>query len=341
MDLSDLLIFKTVAEEGGIVRAAARLHRVQSNVTTRIKQLESSIGTQLFFRDRQRLVLSPKGESLLVYAHKLLDLAEEARSAVSGESPSGTLRLGALESTCASRVPDVLARFHSMYPKVRVELQTGTNDVLTAAVKERRLDAAFVAEAPRGKDLTSLPLFGEKLVLISSLDHGPIARPRDVQNDAIIAFPNGCAYRRILERWLGRENLAGIRVLELASYHAIVACVASGTGVALLPESVLDVVRTNEVARHPLPGVLANIVTPLIWRTGEASPAVTALQSLLHYSKLNGRRSNTGEIAAARALKSRARGSKRSNVRVAGLRMASAERAERSRVSVYHRSGGR
>src|SRR5690349_2444009 len=75
MDLSDLLIFKTVAEEGGILRAARKLHRVQSNVTTRIKQLETSIGAELFFRERQRLVLSPRGEKLLTYADQLLRLA--------------------------------------------------------------------------------------------------------------------------------------------------------------------------------------------------------------------------------------------------------------------------
>ena len=151
MDLSDLLIFKTVVEEGGILRAARKLHRVQSNVTTRVKQLETSIGAQLFFRDRQRLVLSPRGESLLAYADKLLRLADEARTVVSGQSPSGALRLGALESTSASRLPLLLTKFHDSYPKVRVELQTGTNDALTAAVRERRLDAAFVAEAPSDK----------------------------------------------------------------------------------------------------------------------------------------------------------------------------------------------
>jgi DNA-binding transcriptional LysR family regulator len=122
MDLSDLLIFKTVAEEGGIVRAARRLHRVQSNVTTRIKQLETSIGTLLFFRDRRRLVLSPNGEALLVYADKLLRLADEARTALSGQPPAGVLRLGALESTCASRLPEVLSRFHAAFPNVRVAL---------------------------------------------------------------------------------------------------------------------------------------------------------------------------------------------------------------------------
>jgi DNA-binding transcriptional LysR family regulator len=281
MDLSDLLIFKTVVDEGGILRAARKLHRVQSNVTTRIKQLETSIGAQLFFRDRQRLVLSPNGESLLVYADKLLRLAEEARIAVSGQPPSGALRLGALESTSASRLPGVLARFHTAFPNVRVELQTGTNDALTAAVKDRRLDAAFVAEAPADRALASLPLFREKLVLISSLDHRRVTGPRDVRDDSIIAFPNGCAYRRVLERWLGGKGLATIRVLELSSYHAIVACVASGTGIALLPESVLSVVSTDEVARHPLPTVLAEAVTPLIWRAAEASPSVIALQGLL------------------------------------------------------------
>ena len=148
-------------------------------------------------------------------------------------------------------------------------------------MRERRLDAAFVAEAPSDSTLASLPLFRERLVLISSLRHPPVTCPRDVKDDSIIAFPNGCTYRRILERWLGRKNLPMLRVLELSSYHAIVVCVASGTGIALLPESVLDVVSGEGVARHPLPAVFANVITPLIWRAKEPSPSITALQELL------------------------------------------------------------
>src|SRR5689334_22366490 len=107
MDLSDLVIFKTVAEAGGIVKAAGRLHRVQSNVTTRIKQLEASIGVPLFLREKQRLHLSPQGQMLLVYADRLLRLADEAKGAVTAGAPRGTLRLGALESTSASRLPRI------------------------------------------------------------------------------------------------------------------------------------------------------------------------------------------------------------------------------------------
>jgi DNA-binding transcriptional LysR family regulator len=280
LDLADLRIFRTVAEEGGIVRAARKLHRVQSNVTTRVKQLETAMGVQLFHRERQRLHLSPSGELLLAYAERLMQLSDEARAAVSGASPHGVLRLGALESTTASRLPRVLAAYHAAYPEVRVELTTGTNDALTAAVAARRLEAAFVAEMPSDPALAGQPLFRERLVAIAASNHRPIARPQDVEGDSIIAFPNGCAYRRILQRWLGDRRLASVRVLELASYHAIVACVASGTGIALVPESVLDTVRHAEIARYPLPKVHGAVHTPLIWRAREPTAALMALREV-------------------------------------------------------------
>ena len=281
MELVDLLIFRTVVDQGGIVKAARKLHRVPSSVTMRIKQLEASVGAQLFYRHRQRLFLAPAGELLLAYADKLLSLSEEAKTAVSGSPPSGVLRLGALESTTASRLPDVLAAYHRAYPNVRVELRTGTNDALTAAVVERALDAAFVAETPADKTLASMPLFAEQLTIISAVGHKRIAGPADVAGDSVIAFPNGCAYRRVLQRWLGDTRVASVRVLELGSYHAIVACVASGTGIALVPESVLATVKHAQVARHRLPKVYANVTTPLIWRAAEQPAAVVALRQAL------------------------------------------------------------
>ena len=281
MELSDLHIFRTVAREGGIVRAARRLHRVPSNITTRIQQLEASIGVQLFTREHNRLALSQNGERLLVYADRMLLLSDEARSVLSGVAPSGVLRLGALESTMASRLPVILAAYHKAFPEVRVELITGTNDALTAAVIDRRVEAAFVAEAPANKELAYQPLFRERLVIISATGHAPIRRPQDVDGDSVIAFPNGCYYRRVLQRWLGERRLPSIRVLELGSYHAIVACVASGTGIALAPESVLETVQHAVVTRHTLPKVHSEVVTPLVWRASGQSPALVALRELL------------------------------------------------------------
>src|SRR5215468_11105530 len=124
MNFADLQVFKSVVDEGGVIRAASKLHRVPSAVTTRIKQLEASMGVKLFHRDRQRLHLSPAGELLLGYAERLIQLSDEARAIVSGRTPRGALKLGALESTSASRLPRVLAEFHRLYPEVRLELTT-------------------------------------------------------------------------------------------------------------------------------------------------------------------------------------------------------------------------
>jgi len=281
MDLSDLAIFKAVVEEGGIVRAARKLHRVQSSVTSRIQQLEASVGTRLFVRNKQRLHLSSSGEVLLAYADRLLGLAEEAKNAVADGPPRGVLKLGALESTTASRLPAVFCTFHQRFPDVRIELTTGTNDSLVAAVADRSLDAAFVAVAPGRPELAHYSVFNERLVLITSLAHAPVKRSTDIAGDSVIAFPRGCAYRRVLERWVGDKDLQSLRVLELGSYHAIVACVASGAGIAIVPQSVLATVQSNRVAVYPLPKVLSEVVTPLIWRTGENAPPVVALRELI------------------------------------------------------------
>lgn len=281
MDFVDLKVFKSVVDEGGIIKAARKLHRVPSSVTTRVKQLESSLGVALFHRDRQRLHLSPSGELLLAYAQRLIQLSDEARAVVSGGTPQGTLKLGALESTTASRLPRVLAEFHRRYPEVRLELTTGTNDDLINKVADRRLDAAFTAEPASAGVLEHTPVFTERLIVISNIGHPPIRRARDVEGASLIAFPEGCAYRRVLQRWLGRDSLATLRVLELNSYHAIVACVASGTGIALVPESVLDTMPDAQVLRHAIPKAQASITTPLVWRHGEILPSVLALRTLI------------------------------------------------------------
>jgi len=84
VEFSQLRIFQAVAEEGSITRAAERLHRVPSNLSTRLKQLEEQLGVELFVRERQRLQLSPAGKVLLDYTAKLFALHDEAHAAVQG-----------------------------------------------------------------------------------------------------------------------------------------------------------------------------------------------------------------------------------------------------------------
>src|SRR5262245_35964879 len=146
MDLESLRIFRTVVDEGGVIRAALKLNRVQSNVTTRIRQLEEHLGVRLFRREGRALRLSAEGHALLAYTDRLLRLADEAVSEMRTGKPKGVFRLGALESTAGSRLAPVLSRYHALHPDVIVELATGTTGALLTRVVNFELEAAFVAE---------------------------------------------------------------------------------------------------------------------------------------------------------------------------------------------------
>lgn len=105
MDLTQLEMFNAVAEAGSITQAAAKVHRVPSNLTTRLRQLETELGVDLFIRENQRLRLSPAGHNFLRYSQQILTLVDEARSVVAGDEPQGLFSLGSLEAPlqCAFR----------------------------------------------------------------------------------------------------------------------------------------------------------------------------------------------------------------------------------------------
>ncbi|MBV8626923.1 MAG: LysR family transcriptional regulator [Paraburkholderia sp.] len=285
MDLAALTIFRAVVRENGVTRAAAKLNRVQSNVTTRIKQLEEQLGTELFTRDGRRLVLTPAGETLLPYAERLLALADEARQALRENRPRGRLRLGTMESVAASRLPGLLARYHQRWPEVELELESGTTGKLIERVREYEVDAALVA-TPLDPDSIGdifefVPVFREELVMLTPRGHRPIHQARDIALSTLIAFERGCAYRSRVEKWYLEQGIRPARVLELGSYHAIVACVAAGAGVAVAPRSVLNLQPgMDDIAVHSLgePGV---IDTLLLWRRGHFSSALNVLRETL------------------------------------------------------------
>jgi DNA-binding transcriptional LysR family regulator len=286
IDLTALEIFKTVAEQGGITKAATRLHRVQSNVTTRVKQLEERLGTKLFLRQHRRLVLSPDGRRLLAYADRLLHLSSEAEAALRTRTPAGTLQIGALESTAATRLPPILSCYHQRYPDVRIELVTGTTGALIAKVVNHEVEAAFVAEPFTANDLETEPVFSEELVLIAPKGFPKIQTPKDIGHTTLIAFATGCSYRRRLEAWLGTGKVVPERVMEFGSYHAIVLCVAAGAGIAIVPRSVLHVsLGERHVRVYPLPAAVGKARTCLVRRPGHQSIALGALRAELRRDK--------------------------------------------------------
>ena len=85
----------------------------------------------------------------------------------------------------------------------------------------------------------------------------------------ILAFATGCSYRRRLEAWLARSSVVAERVMEYSSYHAIVACVAAGGGIAVVPRSVLRASGMEaQLGVHALPAEDRQARTLLVWRRG-------------------------------------------------------------------------
>jgi DNA-binding transcriptional LysR family regulator len=279
IELEALQIFKAVVDYGGITRAAAQLHRVPSNVTTRLKQLEEGLGTKLFHRHSRKLLLSSEGSLLLTYAEQLLRLSSEAELALRTGKPRGKLCIGTIESTAATRLPPVLARYHRANPEVQIELVTGTTRALLEQVSRYAIEAAFVAERFESEGLEMMPVFREKLVLIGPKEITAIGKRGDMRGVTVIAFGAGCSYRRTLEEWLARSKITPERVLEFGSYHAIVACVAAGSGIALVPHSVVHALHAErEVSILPPPNQFMESTTFLVWPREHHSAALDALR---------------------------------------------------------------
>jgi len=287
MDHANLVIFRTVAAELSITRAAKRLGRVQSNVTTRIQQLEEELGVALFRRDGNRLSLSPEGERFLGYADRMLALAEEARQMLHPQTPAGELRIGTMESTAASRLPTPLARFHRQWPQVKLKISTAPSRPMIEQVHSGLLDCALVALPPCGDmasvaDLEAMglrgePVFREEMLLLVPPGHPPVHKAEDIVVRSLAAFAQGCSYRALVESWLGSDALS-FDAQEVGSYHSMLACVASGTSICLIPRSVLELLHeVPDIQVYPV----AEVQTWLVWRHGYDTAAFSALREVL------------------------------------------------------------
>ncbi len=270
MDLAALRIFRAVAQDGSVTQAAVRLNTVQSNVTARIRQLEVELATPLFDRINRRLVITPAGRLLVDYAERLLSLAEEASDAVrSHDTPQGQLRLGAMETTAAVRLPPVLVALRARHPKIDLRLTTGPTNQLIQAVLQHQLDAALVSAPVVHPQLETEMILEEEPALFSAADWptltsaAALARRGPV---AVFTFREGCSYRQRLLDWLRGEGIQVAQLNEYGSFEAIIGCVAAGMGISLLPRAVLELhLAAGSLRTHPTPRAVGMAQTLLVW----------------------------------------------------------------------------
>jgi DNA-binding transcriptional LysR family regulator len=290
MDAADLRVFEAVARLGSMGRAAEALHTVQSNVTTRIRQLEDELGVKLFRRHARGVEPTAAGQRLLPYARQIAHLLGEARRATLDDgTPQGSLVIGALETTTALHLTDVLSRYAAAHPKVDVTLQTGTTCELMEQVLDHRLEGAFVCGPVAHPTLEVECVFVEELVLLTA---APIRTLEDLakRDDLrLVVLRRGCSYRQRLEEVLARHGVPAPRVLEFGTLEAVFGCVAAGLGITLLPRALIGPVwRDQRVSALALPlrdGVVETVFVRR--RDGYVSCALAAF--LAAVPRLSGR----------------------------------------------------
>ena len=256
MELRQVETFRAVAEELSFSRAAARLGYVQSSVSAQVSALEQELGVPLFDRLGRRIALTDAGEVMFAYSGKLLALADQAREAVvdagvgSGEV-TGSLTVSAPETLLTYRLPKLLALFHERHPKVRLSVRPSAIGRLVGsarkAVKEGRVDIAFVLDEPLGErvrpdDLAVETLVAENVSVIAPTSHALASSsavlPQDLRGETVLlpeAPESGCAYRGQFERQLGSGGVVPPEKMEFQSIEAVKQCVAAGMGVSVLP----------------------------------------------------------------------------------------------------------
>ncbi|MBU6488073.1 MAG: LysR family transcriptional regulator [Burkholderiales bacterium] len=286
MEMRQLKMFCAVAECGSFTAAAEKIHTVQSNITMRIKELESELGQPLFVRKKSGIVLTLAGQTFQGYARRILQLTEESRSALlASAAPAGPLRLGSMETTAAVRLPPVLTRFREKCPAVRLSLATDTTAALIKAVEDYRLDGAFIGGLQRNTALVQEEMFQEELVLASSRDYTSLAElSRAMPKQTVLVFRTGCFYRSTLEHWFYQTGLAPNDVMEMGTLDGILSCVASGMGVTLLPRTVIERSHLRSaLSIHRIPAEIANVKTVFIRRNDVLpSSAMAAFIALSH-----------------------------------------------------------
>jgi DNA-binding transcriptional LysR family regulator len=221
----------TVADAGGMTRAAERLGRTQPAVSLQIKRLEEMLGHMLFDRTNRAFGLTPAGEVLIGYARRILLLHDEAVARVMRPEPAGAVRVGLPNDFAVTLLPGILGDFAAEFPDVSLEVGCALSHSLLDALGENGWDMV-VAMTGGEPHPAAARMWGERLVWCgiegaSADDGGPVP---------LIAYPEGCTYRQRMIDTLERSGRAWRVTYSSASLAGLTAAVQAGLGVTALSE---------------------------------------------------------------------------------------------------------
>jgi DNA-binding transcriptional LysR family regulator len=184
MELRHLRYFLAVAEELNFTRAAKRLNIAQPPLTQQIKALEAQMGVTLFDRSGYRVELTDAGRTFVPEVTRILtdvrNAVQRAQRAAAGKV--GHVRVGFTESASFNpRVTTAFRNFRSAYPEVEVSLEESPTTVLAAALRDGRVDAAFVRPPLSIADGIALHLIDEEEMVVALSSAHPLAQREDLE----------------------------------------------------------------------------------------------------------------------------------------------------------------
>ncbi|WP_018332975.1 LysR family transcriptional regulator [Actinomycetospora chiangmaiensis] len=288
MDLRQLRYFVTVARTRHFGRAAEELHIAQSPLSQAIRQLESHLGTPLFERTTRRVDLTAAGETLLPEAVRILESVSAARDQVSRVAAGdlGALRVGATGLATYRHVPDLVRRLSAALPGLALSFRTEmlTPD-LEAALTDHRIDLAVLRPPVRDESLRTHVLAREGLVLAEpAASPTPGADPVGLADladaDFVVYAAPGSVVGAAADRACRAAGFVPRHTHEATQTSTVLALVAAGLGVALLPESVLAV-TVEGVRYRPLADTGVTTDVALGWRSDDPSPALARALAVL------------------------------------------------------------
>lgn len=163
-----LYYFRTIANEGGIARAAEKLRIGQPTLSAQLKQLEAMVGRPLFERRNRKLILTEAGKSALAYANEIFRMGEEMLEVLKDRTPENQphLQIGALDSVPKSILLSIIMKAYKIAP-CTVSILEGKGDELLRELRAHRIDlivsnypsAATVGEQTFSKSVAKLPVF--------------------------------------------------------------------------------------------------------------------------------------------------------------------------------------
>ncbi|UVN45958.1 transcriptional regulator CynR [Pseudomonas mosselii] len=237
--------FLAVAQHHSFTRAAAALHVSQPALSQQVRQLEESLGAQLFDRSGRTTRLTDAGEVYLRYAKRASQELQEARRAIHdvGDLSRGLLRVAVTPTFTSYLVGPLVEAFHGRYPNITLNLSEIAQERMEQMLQLDELDVGIAFDERHAQDIDTYPLLVETLALVVGSQH-PLAQasaigPQALNDESMILLSAEFATREQIERYCRQHGIRPQVMMEANAIGAVIEVVRRTTLSTLLPANIV------------------------------------------------------------------------------------------------------